>query len=390
MLNKKNSDKIDYRRLNEVMSLSSKILKIVFFLVIIFGIYGVILLLKELKFMPFILTILKVVSPLFIGFFIAWLFEPAVKWLNHKGIRRGIGAALVYTVLLGVLFLICLAIVPILIDQINDFAQMVPGVFLSVKDWATEVFAKLSQFNGIDTLSLQQSFLAKMEEFAIGLTTSLPDTVVSVITSIFSGFGIVVIGLIIGFYLLVSFEDTTDSIITILPKKMHKDARDLANEVNTSLRRFVTGALLDCFLVFVITSTFFGIIGLKAPLLFGLFCGLTNIIPYAGPYIGGAPAAIVGFTTSPLIGILVIVIVAVVQFLEGNFLQPIIMSKTVKLHPVTVIIGLLIFGYFWGVIGMIIATPLIAVTKAIVNFFDDKYNFLGFRKKVAKIQQLVL
>ena len=86
-------------------------------------------------------------------------------------------------------------------------------------------------------------------------------------------------------------------------------------------------------LIFVVSSLGLWIVGLKAPLLFGLFCGLTNVIPYAGPYIGGAPAVIVGFSQSPTIGILTLVVIAVIQFLEGNFLQPVIMAKSTKLHP---------------------------------------------------------
>ena len=82
-----------------------------------------------------------------------------------------------------------------------------------------------------------------------------------------------------------------------------------------------------------------------------------------------------------MLGILTLVVIIVVQFLEGNFLQPLIMSKTVKLHPVTVILGLLVFGHFWGILGMIISTPLIASVKAIINFFDDKYDFLKLKEK---------
>lgn len=381
MINRKNNERVDYRNVNEVVNLSKKILKIAYFLMIVFGVYGIILLLKELKIMVLLLTVLKIVTPLFIGVFIAWLFDPAVKWLNHKGVRRGLGATFVYIVFLGLLIIICSSVIPLLSEQVNDFIKILPSVFSSIKDWATDIFLRLDQIKNFDAIALQQNFFARIEEIVLGLTTSIPDIIVNFMTSLFSGIGIIVIGLIIGFYLLVSFDNASDSIITVLPKKMHKDARNLANEVNTSLRRFVIGALLDALLVFLVTSAGFAIIGLKAPLLFGLFCGLTNVIPYAGPYIGGAPAVIVGFSQSVLIGILTLVVIVVVQFLEGNFLQPLIMSKTVKLHPVTVILGLLVFGHFWGILGMIISTPLIASVKAIVSFFDDKYDFLNLRGK---------
>ena len=120
------------------------------------------------------------------------------------------------------------------------------------------------------------------------------------------------------------------------------------------------------------------LVGLKAPLLFGLFCGLTNIIPYAGPYIGGAPAVVVAFSQGTPIGLLTLFSIILIQFIEGNFLQSLILSKTTKLHPVTIIMGLLIFGHFWGIIGMAVATPVIAALKTLLLFLDDRYDILKF------------
>ena len=109
-------------------------------------------------------------------------------------------------------------------------------------------------------------------------------------------------------------------------------------------------------------------------MLFGLICGVTNIIPYIGPWVGGAIATIVGFTVSPLVGILSIVICFISQQIDGIVLQPLIMGKTMKLHPVTIMIGLLVFGYFFGVLGMIIATPTIACMKVILMYVENKYK----------------
>ena len=106
------------------------------------------------------------------------------------------------------------------------------------------------------------------------------------------------------------------------------------------------------FLVFITQSIGLTIAGLEAPILFALFCAVTDIIPYFGPYIGGIPAVLVGFSMSPMTGICVLVAIIIAQFLESNFLQPLVMGKTMKLHPVTIMIGLLIFGHFFGILGM--------------------------------------
>ncbi len=378
MFRKGNDKELNMKNVNETISLAKKILHISYFLIIIVGTWAAIKVVKELKIWDFIIELLTIVAPLFIGIFMAWLFDPAVKWLQKKGIKRTFGSMIMYLLFLGFLFLLLATIIPLLSDQINDFVQTLPKVFDSVKSWIDEVFQKLSAIKDFDADAFKLDVFKNIEEFGANLASSLPTMTVDIAKSIFSGLGIFLIGLIIGFYLLIGFDNVNDTIITIFPRKMQKDARELITEVNTSLRRFVQGALLDSTFVFIVTSIGLWLVGLKAPLLFGLFCGLTNIIPYVGPYIGGAPAVIVGFAQSPTTGILVLVVIAVIQFLEGNFIQALIMSKTTKLHPVTIMLGLLIFGHFWGILGMLISTPIISVVKSIVLFLDEKYDILDF------------
>ena len=113
---------------------------------------------------------------------------------------------------------------------------------------------------------------SKIQNIGVNLTNSLPSMTVSLVKSFFSGLGTFVVGLIIGFYLLVSFDSANDTIFGFLPKKFQDTTRDLVNEVNTSLRKYVQGTLMLASLVFVVSTIGFFISGLKAPLLFGLFC----------------------------------------------------------------------------------------------------------------------
>ena len=369
---------VDYGKLNEVIGISQRILRIVYVLLVIVAIYIVIILFKELNLRPTIMVILKTISPLFIGLLIAWLFDPFVKWLKKKGIRRGFGTLITYILLIGGLVLLIGTIIPVLSGQINDFVKTIPSVFSTVQGWVDQAFNKLNNVGSFDALAMKAELFKKIEEFGNNLTNSLPEMTVNFVSNFFSGASSFIVGLIIGFYLLMSFDNAGDMIITLLPKKIQNDTRDLFNDVNTSLRRFVHGAVLDCLLIFVVSSLGLWLVGLKAPLLFGLFCGITNIIPFAGPYIGGAPAVIVGFSQSPMTGIFTLVVIAIIQFVEGNFLQPLVMSKTTKLHPVTIILGLLVFGYFFGIIGMAISTPIITAFKSIFMFFDEKYGILNY------------
>ena len=203
----------------------------------------------------------------------------------------------------------------------------------------------------------------------------MPSNFLNFISKMFSFFGTFILGLIIGFFLIVNF-DNSSKFIYLIPKKYRNGTSSIMDEVNGSLRSYVKGAVIDSLLIFILSSLGLWLCGLKAPILFGLFCGLTNVIPYAGPYIGGVPAVIVGFTQSPMTGIFSLIVIFVIQFLEGNFLQPFIMSKTTKLHPVTILLGLLVFGHFFGIIGMLISTPLIATLKTVFKYYDDRYELV--------------
>ena len=377
MLKKKKEEKLDVANLNDVIGISKQILKIVYILVAIIALYIIIKVCKELNLKATMIMFLKTVSPLFIGFFIAWLFDPFVKYLKKKGFKRSVGTVITYIILLIAIGLILGTMIPLISNQINEFVKIIPSIFETIKTWINEVFDKLNNIDGLDALSVKNNIFNKMEIFGNELTNNLPETLVKIVKSLFSGIGTFGIGLIIGFYLLMSFDNASELVITWLPKRYRKDGRELFNEVNTSLRRFIKGAFWDSTLVFVVTTIGFMIVGLKAPVLFGLFCGLTNVIPYAGPYIGGIPAVIVGFSGGIWTGIFTLLVVVVVQMLEGNLLQPLIMSKTTKLHPVTIIIGLLVFGYFFGIIGMAIATPVISALKTIFVFFSEKYEWFN-------------
>lgn len=373
---KKKNDELNIEKINDSVSLLNKILRIMFVLIIIIGVYLGIKLIQELKIKDIIIDILKIIAPVFIGLFVAWLFDPLVKKMQRKGIKRGIGAIIVYIVFISLLIILIAAIIPILTEQINDFVKTIPSIFTIITDWLKDI-TKGINIEGIDINNFTTEVTNKLGSFATSLAQSLPNLTVNFLKSFFSGILTLIIGLIIGFYFLIGFDNAGELIITLFPKNIQKDTRELTNEVNNSFRRFVEGALLDATFVFIITSIAFAIVGLKAPLLFGLFCGITNVIPYAGPYIGGAPAVIVGFSQGPLTGVLTLLSVVVIQFLEGNFLQPVIMSKTTKLHPVTIITGLLIFGHFFGIIGMVISTPIIAAVKSIFMFFNEKYEIIN-------------
>ena len=382
LLKKENKEKeeVNIKKLNEVIDISRILLKVAFILLILAAVYAGIKLIDIINIMPFIRTLLRLISPLFIGLVIAWLFDPIVTKLQKKGLRRGLGTTVVYVVFVGIIIIVLYSIIPLLTDQLTDFAKMIPNVMSTVQGWIDNFFNNFANIEGFDVDGTKLQMMAKIQEFGTNMAQNLPEITVNFVGSFFSFMGTFLVGLIIGFYFLVGFENV-HAVLSFIPKRIRKDAILLLDDANESLRNFVRGAAIDSTLIFVVQSILFCITGLKAPLLFGLFCGLTNVIPYAGPYIGGIPAIIVAFSQSPTTGVFTLIAVVSVQFIEGNFLQPIIMSKSTKLHPVTIMLGLLVFGYFWGVLGMVVSTPLIAVFKTTFMYFDNKYDFFKIRKR---------
>ena len=229
----------------------------------------------------------------------------------------------------------------------------------------------------VEVSQLKKEITSGVTDWGIQFGSELPKHLFMIGKSIFSGGLNVVLGLMIGFYLLFDFERFTLFVETIIPHDWKDGYKVLSHRINTSLRGYVQGVLIVMLLVFLTQCVGLTIAGLEAPILFALFCALTDIIPYFGPYIGAIPAIIVGFTISPITGICVCISIIVVQLLENNFYQPLIMGHTMKLHPVTIMVGLLVFQHFFGILGMVIATPCIACIKVILVFIFERFQPLS-------------
>ncbi len=371
---RKKNEKLDLNEVNEVVSLSKKILHLFYIVMIIAIILIVTIIAREWGIISFLLRVLKVISPLFIGFTIAWIFNPIIKKMEEKGFPRIAGSLLVYSIFIIVLLVFIRILIPTIYTQLNELLSNLPEIFDSAQGYINNIFDTLSSSKGLDLTNVKTNMMETMNRFFVDFTTNLPASVLNFIGSFFSSLLTIGFGLIIGLYMLFDFDSISHHLLNLFPKKNRFEISLLLTNISTEVRKCVNGTLLVATMVFVCDSIGFALIGLQAPLLFGVFCGLTDLIPYVGPYIGGAAAVIIGFSQSSIIGIMAIVVAMVVQLVENFILQPVVMSKTMKLHPVTIIIGLLIFEHFFGIIGMILATPCIALAKVVYRFFVEKYN----------------
>ena len=367
----KDDKKVNVKNINEMTSVGTKILKILYFLIIVLAIYVLTLVNKEWGIFRALWSIIRVISPLFLGIIIAYLLNPLIDRMTRGKLKRAVAVTIVYVFIIAVLYLFCSYLFPLLGRELNDLIKYLPTVFDSVNDATTNILKKIN-IDGIngDTLNVKKILMQTLTS----MTSNMPTKLFTTISSVISKLGIFLLSLIISFYLLIDFDRAQENIYIFIPKNYRKSTHKLLSEISEQIFSFVRGTGFIALLVFGVSAICFGFAGLRAALFFALWNAITNIIPYIGPYIGGIPIVAVAFATDYKLGIVVLIVVLAIQLIESYILHPIVMSKTMKLHPVTIIIGLLIFGHFFGIIGMVIATPVTAIFKTIWLFIDDKYK----------------
>ena len=379
MEEKKKNDKIDYQNLNALIQTARVILKILLILSVCGIIIFAFIFLEKTQILNIIGTIISISMPLFIGFGFAWLVEPMIRYLERKKLSRKLSTFVVYVLFILVLVLLLVLVVPEFISQVRELIGQVPSFVSDIKNFITNLFEKFKD-SEIDINTIQNNLITQLENFATNLTNNSLSGIVNAVTKILSSSATVILGIIIGLYFSLDFDKIQYHIKSWIPKKHKAEGDKLLHELNVMARGYVSGTLFTSLVVTFFTFVGLIISGISSPLLFAIFCGITNIIPYFGPYIGGIPTIIVAFAISPMCGIIATITIVLVQTIEGNIINPIIVGRATDIHPITIVIGLLIFEHFFGIIGMIIATPVIGAIKILFNFFNEKYGLIDLIK----------
>lgn len=281
-------------------------------------------------------TIFKILLPLAVGLFYSWLLDPLLNKLK----KRRLMALLIFITLIIFIGLFIFLLIPVIYREVNELYDILPSIVSLLEKYKVKKYFDL-----------------------------IPKYTISFIKVIFGYICSIFIGLIIGLYLSIDF-----SYVKTFVKKISKEKIDMVITLSNNLRKCIKGILLISFLVFIFDLIGFLIIKLDAPLLIAFICGLTDLIPYLGPYIGGILAVVVGLTESTKLGVMSAICCIIVQILENYVLQPLVMSKCMKINPLIIIIGLMIFGNLFGIIGMIIATPMICLISSYIEY-KYKFNF---------------
>lgn len=364
------SDQVNLKGLNETIDRGNRILKVIYLFLIIIAVYVLTKIAQEWRVFIILGGILKALIPVFIGFFLAWALTPLVKYLETKKIRKVFSISAIYLILIIILYIFLVAFVPIMVDQVKILIDALPEIGNSVNLWLTNFLRGFD--NIIDVSGVRTTIDQQLLNIATNLSKTAPDFVITSVSGIIYVLFTLLVGLMVGFYLLIDYQGISKYILRFIPANYREDTRVLIGNINKELYTYVRGLGLVLITLFVICAIIFNIIGLKAAFLIAFICMITDIIPYIGPFIGGAVAAVVGFSQSLTVGLITIIAILVIQQIEGNILQPVIMGKTMRLHPVSIIAGLLVFGQLFGIFGMIIATPLIAIIKIMWTFYQER------------------
>ena len=197
---KKDNKKINKSDLNELISTSNKLVKVGYLVAIIVLIVLILNVCKSLHVFKIIKELFIVISPVFIGLLLAWLFDPIIKFLTSKKIPRIISCILVYLLFLGGLTFLIVLLAPSFVNQIKDFITTIPDIIRDSKSFVSDV---VNNFAGkeIDLSNIKTQIFTSLEKLSVSLTTNLPNTLMNLVKSLISGGLFVILGIMIGFYM---------------------------------------------------------------------------------------------------------------------------------------------------------------------------------------------
>jgi predicted PurR-regulated permease PerM len=309
-----------------------------------------------------------ILGPLLLAVVLVFILNPLVTWLNGKGVHRIFGAGLGFLIILAALFILGFFLIPSIADQAGGFTDEFPDIY---ENSASQVESLADRFGFTDVKVWSYDEVVDYvsdPENRDTITGLVLDRLGSVTSGVFEFILVFLLGPALAFYLLIDLPVVQRRGLELLPEENRAEAAFVGNELNTAVGGFLKGQLLVAIIVGVLLSFGYWIIDLRFWLLIGMVGGLLNIVPFLGPWVGGALGVIVALTTADVTTAFWAVVVAViVQQIDNNFVSPSVLRATVRLHPAVTLIVLVLGGAIAGVWGVIVAVPLAATVKILLG-----------------------
>lgn len=352
-----------------------------------------------------IYRIISVFSPLWIGIIIAYLLEPIVDYFQKIYVRfinnnynkietvkkklkiksnlvacskprtRVAGTALTYITILIAIIIIVFFI-----------SSSIGSSSLGIESIAIKVMQNLNRFsNLLDNFKMNQfeitSQIYQIINLAIEQITSFVRELGNKIIINISKLGGIIVNLSIAVVISFYFVKDKNMILSklnelsniFIPKKINTSLKIILGDIDAVFSGYIRGQLTDAFIMAVLISISLAVIGVDFSLLIGIVSGFSNIIPYIGAFVGAILAAIVGLLSgTPIKALIAVIIIFILQQIDGIFISPKVLSTQVNLHPILVILALSVGGALFGLWGMIFAIPVTAILKIFLNRYVQR------------------
>jgi predicted PurR-regulated permease PerM len=336
-------------------------------------------------------SILSALSPLIIGLILAYLISPLVELVDRQLIsriwsklpsnavkrekrihfRRTVSIILTFVMIIFAAFLIIYAFAFLIVGRL--FFDSVSGMLESIAFYFSQYEQAFREFmTKLPDSGLEEQVENLFNDVALWVSDHFSASgVIRAVTGIGISLMNTVLGIVVAIYLIKDkdfFQGLWRNFLdSVTSRKLAQSVGATLNDVDKVFSRFLRGQLLDALIVAILASVVLTIIGLDFAVLLGCFAGLTNMIPYFGAVFGAIPAVLVALLTGGVTkGLITIAAFVVIQQIDANIIYPRVVGSSTGLHPVFVLLSVTFAGYFWGIIGMVLAVPVAGCIKLIL------------------------
>jgi len=308
-----------------------------------------------------------VILILVVSIVLATALNPWVSALQRRKVPRILATLFIYLAFFGIFIVVLILLIPPIANEVTDIAKNFPAYYNRI----------LSDFQRFREFSLQQNLLNSLQSTLQSLQTNIAQTTAGVfnaVVGIFGGLFAFLGVMVITFYILLEENALKKFVRSVTPSKYQPYVFQQMNRAQERLRMWLKGQLILCLIIGVLAYIGLTIFGIKYALVLGLWAGLTEFIPYLGPFLGAIPAVFIALTTGSFLkGLFVVIWYIIIQQLENNLIVPKVMEKTVGLNPLVVIIVMLIGAKLAGIMGLLLAVPFALIAKVFLeDFFATK------------------
>lgn len=322
--------------------------------------------LKNIGVMDKIIAVLVALVPIYLGIIICWLSMPLARRLRKVGLNKSWSAIISLVIIFGIVVAMLSVTIPLFVSQMTDLVKNFPTIYNTVVTKVNDfMHAKLHIQRDLTTIAafnkteLFQKYGTSMINYSISTLTNVVNVVITILTSV-----------VVSFFLVKDMDKFKCGILSIFLRNSKDDKRrKMFIEINNACMCYIKGVLLDSFIVGVLTTIVCMVLRLDYAIVFGILIGILNMVPYIGAILSELIAALYALSVGgPVFAIITFLSLLMVQIIDANILQPNIISKSVDLHPVTLVAGLIVFNLFFGLLGMVIAVPCMAVIKIVFKY----------------------